>query len=749
MTLTSFLLAGVISLASATVSPGDIHAPFAQEIPTSFVPGKGLNFPPELAPVANAVALECTPDGAVQAVLMEDAPAQESAPHALLATYEQDSFSVRQDDTVKLVETTLKAREPWPLRVLRAQGPDDTQLSLARGALYWVYYTQNKKILDLQEDVGLSVALRKDGVFAVGMKSGLMMGSMTNSSFAKVYPSDSRYSWAPRNVTAVAFDTKGRLWFGSDQGVGMLDNGTWTLYTGAEGLPYTRFTCATPGENGVIWFGTERGAIRFDGTRWDYRASMRWLPDDHVNAIAVQEDGTAWIATRKGIARIERKQMTLAEKAGEYEKIMDERHWRLDFAVRCYFTAPGALETAYRRHTDNDGLYTALYGASQCFRYGATKTPEAKERAKRCFRGLKLLYDVTGIPGFPARSVVPVEEGGEDPNANFGEAANLAMQKEDPLWKNIVPRWPKSADGKYYWKCDTSSDEICGHYFFFGVYNDLVAETPEEKAEVRTLVQALTDHIVDNGFQLVDHDGKPTRWGRWSTDYINTLDGWADRGIQSLEMLSFLNVAHHVTGDAKYRETAKMLRDQHAYHINALWGKAVWPPAAVVPWDGNLAFTSAYGLVKYETDPEILKYYRLGLDNIWLFVSRQNDPFFNHVYASVMPKDPSPVYDTVVPDTGMARAGALQTLKDTPLLLIGWDMANSHRLDVVKSPETRAKPNYGWNHNGQAIPVMERSHVRINSDHFDLDAKGGGTYEYEGSFFLLPYYMGLYHDLLK
>ena len=52
---------------------------------------------------------------------------------------------------------------------------------------------------------------------------------------------------------------------------------------------------------------------------------------------------------------------------------------------------------------------------------------------------------------------------------------------EDVLWKVIVPRWPISADGRWYWKTDTSSDELDGHFFFYGVYYDLVAGTEEER----------------------------------------------------------------------------------------------------------------------------------------------------------------------------------------------------------------------------------------------------------------------------
>ena len=46
-------------------------------------------------------------------------------------------------------------------------------------------------------------------------------------------------------------------------------------------------------------------------------------------------------------------------------------------------------------------------------------------------------------------------------------------QKEDRLWKVMSPRWPVNADGKWYWKTDTSSDELDGHFFFYALYYDL------------------------------------------------------------------------------------------------------------------------------------------------------------------------------------------------------------------------------------------------------------------------------------
>ena len=542
------------------------------------------------------------------------------------------------------------------------------------------------------------------------------------------------------------------LWIGAhDRVITHRRGGGRRFYSGNEGVPFTEFTCAAPAANEGIWFGTTRGAIVYDGTHWFYRAGQRFLPDNHVNGIAVQQDGTAWVATPKGLSRIVRKPLPLAEKAAAYEQIVDQRHRRLgEYIIRCSFSEPGNLESSSLNETDNDGLYTAMYGAAQCFRFAATKDPAAKATAQRAFRALKLLFDATGIPGFPARAIVPTDGSDEDPNIRFDEAYNLAHLKEDPLWKNILPRWPKSADGKWWWKSDTSSDEVAGHYFFYAVYHDFVCDTVEERKEVADVVHAMTKHIVRHNFTLTDHDGKPTRWANWSPEYVNGEHGWADRSLQSVEILSFLNVGLRLTGDKRFAKAAELLRNKHSYHINAIRGRSTWPPSTVVPWDNNLAFLSFYGLIKYEEDPELRKLYLLALDNAWTFSMRNNDPFFNFTYLSLMPED-AQIEGRTDParERAKALAGAVETLVRTPQLLINWKMENSHRLDVYNDPSPRRGKAYGWLLSGDAVPIEERSHIRINSDHFDLDAGGTGETEYEGTFFLLPYYMGLHYGFIQ
>ena len=190
---------------------------------------------------------------------------------------------------------------------------------------------------------------------------------------------------------------------------------------------------------------------------------------------------------------------------------------------RSSLTRAGDRSSAVQHDSDNDGLWTAMYGAGECFAFAATGDPKARQRATQAFAALRFLQEVTqggehpAPRGFVARTIRPVTW--PDPNQGRHEQ-DRAQQQNDSLWKAHQPRWPRSADGQWYWKSDTSSDELDGHYFFYPLYHDLVATTPEEKDRVRRVVRDLTDHLITHGFTLTDHDGKPTRWGMYAPEKI-------------------------------------------------------------------------------------------------------------------------------------------------------------------------------------------------------------------------------------
>ena len=605
---------------------------------------------------------------------------------------------------------------------------------------------------------------------AIGTERGLYVLGDDGKDYEPVYPADARYSWAPRQVAAVVYDSQGRLWFGAENGVGMLHGDTWSLYTGAEGLPYNQFTCAAAGKDGAVWFGTTQGAIRFDGTTWNYRAGRRWLLDDHVTGIVVEEDGSAWIATKTGFSHIKRESWTLEKKSDFFIDQVESRHNRDGYITNWDLKVQGDVSTAEPQITDNDGLYTAMYGAAMAFKYAATGDEQARELAERSFDACKRLVDIVpeSMKGFPARVLIPADW--KDPvNEQYGAEYNARKQKGDAFWKQITPRFPLSEDGKYMWKNDTSSDELAGHYFFYAIYYDLVAKSESEKAAAQEVVRDITDHLIRNDFALVDHDGKPTRWAWFGPDALYTPFGWAQVGLNSMMMLSFLNVAEHVTGDPKYGEVAAMLRDEERYHINAMVPRPTFPPGNVVPWDNNLALLSFYGLLNYEKDPELWLLYRQALEDCWQFSSKQKNSLWNYIYAAGAEKfiELAKVgkFEGSFPEAGpyapqlveqfstydAAAADSLDTLQRMPLYLLGWKMENSHRLDVELDPTPLAGNNHGWSKvDRKALPIDERAHVRQDRDAFVLDgAEGDGWTEHEGTFFLLPYWMARYHGFIK
>jgi len=611
-------------------------------------------------------------------------------------------------------------------------------------------------MLGKQKDVR-QVAAGPDGEMAVAAMSGLF--ARVNGNWMRLTPRDGDRSWAPYDVRGVAYDRHGRLWFASVQGAGRLDR-DWRLFTGADGLPYDDFTTMAAGNNGVVWFGTHIGAIRYDGEQWLYRQGPRWLPHDEVRAIAVADDGTAWFATPNGVGSIERRPMTLAEKARHYEEIIDARHRRTPYGyvLECRLARPGDTSEWSNHDSDNDGLWTAMYGAGECFAYAATGSDLARKRATKAFEALRFLNDVTQggekspPPGFPARSILPTS--GPNPNlTDYTIERDERRRKQDPLWKVIWPRWPKSADGKWYWKCDTSSDELDGHYFFNAVYYDLVAETDAEKDAVRKVILATTDHLIHHGFYLVDWDGKPTRWGVFAPEQLNHNPVWyEERGLNSLSMLSYLAVAEHVSGDPKYRRVADELIKNHSYHLNTLIAKMHEGPGTGNQSDDEMAIMGFYNLVNCETDPELSLIYKLAFWQYWERERREHNPFFNFAFGGATGGRLRSPWGAAFGRSGFGLEDGVDALIRMPLDLINWPLRNSHRNDIVPHPAYRIRPGQdpqvGCLRDGAVLPADNRFFSHWSHHPWQLDYSGDGMSEADGAIFLLPYYMGLYHGFI-
>ncbi|MCA9171614.1 MAG: hypothetical protein KDB23_28295, partial [Planctomycetales bacterium] len=570
--------------------------------------------------------------------------------------------------------------------------------------------------------------------------------------------------WATSDVRGVCYDARGELWFATRAGVGHRNEQGWTFYEGRDGLPYNDFTCCAAAPDGSVWFGTHLGAVHFHNGQWSYRQGQAWLPHDDVRAIVVDQDNTAWFATAGGVGRIEFVPYTLSKKAELYEAEVERYIKRTPYGYtsEADLTRPGDRESRQLHDSDNDGLWTAMYGAGECFAYGTTGSETARRRAQQAFEALRFLQTVTqgGNHAPPRGYVARTIRSTADPDPNLGrlERDRESRENGDRMWKVYEPRWPKSADGKWYWKSDTSSDELDGHYFFYPLYYDLVAKTDEERAQVRAVVRDLTDHLIEHEFNLVDHDGQPTRWGVFSPESLNHDIRWSvERGLNSLSMLSYLAVAAHVTEDARYTEVAQRLIRDHAYHANVMEPKAQRGIGSGNQSDDEMAFMSFYGLIKYTADESLRNRYLAAFYRYWMLEQPECNPFFNFAYAAVgqdeSHHDAFERHD-LSPWEGWLD-DSVATLIDFPLDRLNWAHQNSHRLDLVWLPRQHGsgslelnRDKRGYRVDGKVLPVSERHFNHWNTDPWQLDYHGNGNVLASGTVFLLPYYMGRYHGFI-
>ncbi len=571
--------------------------------------------------------------------------------------------------------------------------------------------------------------------------------------------------WSGGDVLGVGFDSNERLWFATKAGAACRGTSDWKFYEGKDGLPWTDFTGIAPGPRGEIWFATHLGAIRLDPRGWHYRQGPLWLGGDDIKQVAVDGEGAVWFATVAGLTRLEFRPLTLAAKADFYE---DEIHRFIKrtpygFVAEAALRTPGDRSSADPQDSDNDGLWTAMYGAGECFAYAATKDQKAKGRARAAFEALRFLQKVTvgGTPappkGYIARTIRPIDW--PDPNAG-GLEGDRAARKSDKLWKIYEPRWPKSADGKWFWKSDTSSDELDGHFFFYPLYYEFCATDEAERERVREVVRGITDHLIDHDFLLIDHDGTHTRWGVYSPAVLNhDRFWWAERGLKSLSILSYLSAAAYITADEKYAAAARKLIDEHGYAQNAMFPKVQHGPGSGNQSDDEMAFMCFYTLLRYSKDEALKSLIRYSYYRYWVNEAPEMNPFFNFAYASQNSAafGSNPWAEFPLKPWAGWHEDSMATLYGFPLDRLNWPFRNSHRLDLqrltpvqsVDIAEPDSSNRRGFRVNGKVLPVENRHFNHWNTDPWELDYGGNGDELAAGTVFLLPYYMGLYSGYIE
>jgi len=439
------------------------------------------------------------------------------------------------------------------------------------------------------------------------------------------------------------------------------------------------------------------------------------LVDDAVADIAPEPDGSVLVLSQKGLGIIHFQQMTLAEKAGHFDRLIRKRHIRYGFNSAFVMSEPGDLSTGALIDQDNDGLWTAMYLAGELFRYGVTKSPDALQNCYESFEAIERLTTITPIEGFPARS--------------FERAGYQAADKQ---------HWHVCPDGRWAWKGTTSSDEIVGHFFVYTIFAEIVPDQSWRRRAV-DLMDSIMDHIVRNDWYLVDYDGKPTLWGRWNPEYVNKFPRQVgDRRLNSAEIISFLQAAYHFTGKETYRQKAYELMAEHGYLDNIMIPvREIGRVPGIdltTEWnhsDDELAFLSYWNLYRYAFTDELRRKYRAAIRDHWQMERPEKNPLWDFIYAATGAND----FDL---------EDSIWWLREFPLDMIGWTVANSHRRDIE-----RLATNFREQSTKTVLPPDERPMGKHNTNGFHLDGGDGGRREYSGDIYTLPYWMGRYLGIIR
>ena len=508
-----------------------------------------------------------------------------------------------------------------------------------------------------------------------------------------------------------------------------------------------------------------------DGTRWalghaigaslvdaatgaaEHFHSLRWLPAEEVRDLTFAADGSLWVATSGGLVHLLKEPTTLSAKAEVMLSQLDAWRWRLGgfvspavHQVDPWKPAGGA---GLLVDDDNDGQWTEEAVGAFCYAYATTHEERYYAAARKAVENMFLLFDVPAADfeaaglgfGFMARSVVRDDEG-----------AIFASKATQSNWHLV-----HHTDGHdYYWKDDTSSDEVTGHIFGLALFHDLCAQDDTERAEVSHYLSGMVGTILDHGYHLVDVDGEKTTHGRCGPEDLaiavdgldvccegrslddcidKCADAWGGGGfLNALEILAGLLAAWHTTGEPRLLEAYETLVGEHRYDEVATFVDTVmtWTQPSMANYcDHELADLAFIVLLRYEPDPARRALWAKSIVDAFAYEVGERNPLKSLSMAVALAEVPGL-------DAGV------RTLREYPTDLRDLFVDNAHRLDATP----KGKDRHGDPQLSLAFPYDELFVMRWDGNPYATAQGGDGTSRLAPTFWLLPYWGLRYHGAL-
>jgi photosystem II stability/assembly factor-like uncharacterized protein len=263
--------------------------------------------------------------------------------------------------------------------------------------------------------------------------------------------------------------------------------------------------------------------------------------------------------------------------------------------------------------------WTSNHLAGASYRYAALKKegapPElletARKRADELFEAVYRCQLVTGVKGLQARGYF----------IGYGEAY------EERAGSGKSDDWHQGA-GEYRnfrWRGDPSHHNYSDSIFGLGTYYDLAAEG-EQQQRSRTAINNLVSYWVDNDLQIQD-----IRPEKRPVPILGFTDG-KTLNTRIMMAIAGAKVAHHATGDEKFKKVYDQLIDQYGVR-----GTKTFQTGKDFD-DAEHVLCHLETLFRIEDDPELLAAYRAVLDGLWANHKEDGQSLFTYIYLSLTPE---------------------------------------------------------------------------------------------------------------
>ena len=258
--------------------------------------------------------------------------------------------------------------------------------------------------------------------------------------------------------------------------------------------------------------------------------------------------------------------------------------------------------------------FTGLFAAAACTRASvetdASRRSEARADAETALDGLAFLMQVTGEPGFLARSVR--RDAGRDATGLSG-------------------KWLPGAQpyGRYTFRADVSVDQYAN-----GLLPALAACAPHHPERSRELAVAFAGHLLRNDMQLVDPEGERPRFGD-----LSWRSGMGWNSIFQLTGYAAFALAAELDSDPRWPRQRDRLRDH--YRVAARSRTTNLRLGALTNHSNDLMAWNLYRVLvpaaRARRDP-VLADLRHGMQRTWLRVRQDGNAYFAVLLCHVEPE---------------------------------------------------------------------------------------------------------------